>query len=114
MAMHHGGMNVLIMLAHKGHTAGCIHELPGKFTCAHCLLLCCGPVVCDPACVAAGTASLSTDLSAAYHLLATRICPDASSSSSVRGVSGRDRSAAETPLAKSLLAVRDPQELTSK
>lgn len=60
-----------------------------------------------------GPASLSTDLSAAYHLLATRICPDASSSS-VRGVSGRDRSAAETPLAKSLLAVRDPQELTSK
>lgn len=63
-------------------------------------------------CCCSGPASLSTDLSAAYHLLSTRICPPDGG----RALSGRerDRSAAETPLAKSLLSVRDPQELTSK
>jgi len=63
-----------------------------------------------------GPASLSTDLSASYHLLAARICPSGSSrpGGGGGGVVGRERSAAETPLAKSLLAVRDPQELTSK
>jgi hypothetical protein len=61
-----------------------------------------------------GPPSLTTDLTAAQHLLAKRICPAGAGA----GTGGRPPAAAgppaETPLAKSLLAIKDPQELMSK
>jgi hypothetical protein len=59
-------------------------------------------------CPAAGPQSLSVDLAAAYQLLAARMC--AGAAAGVRGAAP----AAETPLARSLLAIKDPQELNKK
>lgn len=54
----------------------------------------------------AGPPSFSVDVTAAYQLLATRICGSSSSISSGR--------TAETPLARSLMAIREPLDLSRK
>lgn len=55
-------------------------------------------------------------MGAAYHVLATRIC-SASTRARQRPAGGTAAAATaspETPLAKSLLAITDPRELSSK
>ncbi|WIA14506.1 hypothetical protein OEZ85_003026 [Tetradesmus obliquus] len=53
----------------------------------------------------AGPQSLSVDMAAAYQLLSARMCAAGSRAAAA---------AAETPLARSLLAIKDPQELNKK
>jgi hypothetical protein len=65
----------------------------------------------------AGPPSLTTDLSAALHMLAARMCGGAGAGARGGGAKGSvaaSTAAPETPLAESLMAVRDPQELSSK
>ncbi|KAF6265697.1 hypothetical protein COO60DRAFT_868721 [Scenedesmus sp. NREL 46B-D3] len=60
----------------------------------------------------AGPQCLSVDLAAAHQLLAARMCAGAGAAAGARG--GAAAAPAETPLARSLLAIRDPQELNKK
>eukprot|EP00775_Hariotina_reticulata_P008992 gene8992-9164_t len=57
----------------------------------------------------AGPSALSVDLAAAYQMLASRICNQAAAAAS-----SSSKDVAETPLTRSLLAFRDPQELSKK
>lgn len=59
-----------------------------------------------------GPQCLSVDLAAAHQLLAARMCAGAGAAAGARG--GAAAAPAETPLARSLLAIRDPQELNKK
>jgi hypothetical protein len=52
---------------------------------------------------------MQVDISASYKLLAQRICGQGPG-----GSVSRDRAAATTPLARSLMAIKDPVELNSK
>lgn len=63
-------------------------------------------------CVAAGPQSLSVDMAAAYQLLSARMCAGAGGSAAAG--SRAAAAAAETPLARSLLTIKDPQELNKK
>ncbi|KAF6250576.1 hypothetical protein COO60DRAFT_1705674 [Scenedesmus sp. NREL 46B-D3] len=60
----------------------------------------------------AGPQCLSVDLAAAHQLLAARMCAGAGAAAGARG--GAAAAPAETPLARSLLAIKDPQELNKK